>query len=139
MGTSASRLIRLGSYCRASTSSRRRPENGWRLSRRPDGKRPHAAGWRSVAEKPNQRRAADVMDVFCARDGWCHMTTTIDCCDRAIAGWRLSRTEVAQVAAAAPEDTLREREVEQGGLGSRASQRQCLVFGAKPFVAVVNR
>jgi putative transposase len=114
-------------------------ENGWQLRQMPRGKRPRAAGWRSVAEKPNQRWAVDATHVFCGRDGWCHLTAIIDCCDRAIVGWRLSKTGVAKVAAAALEDALRERKVEQEGSGLVLRSDNGLVFGAKPFVAVVNR
>ena len=88
-------------------------ENGRQLRQMPRGKRPRAAGWRSVAERPNQRWAVDATHVFCGRDGWWHLTAIIDCCDRAIVGWRLSKTGVAKVAAAALEDALRERKLEQ--------------------------
>jgi putative transposase len=114
-------------------------DNGWQLRQMPRGKRPRAAGWRSIAERPNQRWAVDATHVFCGRDGWCHLTAIIDCCDRTIVGWRLSKTGVAKVAAAALEDALRERKIAETGSGLVLRSDNGLVFGAKPFVAVVNR
>ena len=114
-------------------------ENGWQLRQMPRGKRPRAAGWRSVAEMPKQRWAVDATHVFCGRDGWCHLTGIIDCSDRAIVGWRLSKTGVAKVATAALEDELRERKIEQDGSGLALRSDNGLAFGAKSLVAVANR
>jgi len=105
----------------------------------PRGKQPRAAGWRSIAEKPNQRWAVDATHVVCGRNGWCHLTAIIDCCDRTIVGWRLSKTGVAKVAAAALEDALRERRIDETGSGLVLRSDNGLVFGAKPFVKVVRR
>jgi NAD(P)-dependent dehydrogenase (short-subunit alcohol dehydrogenase family) len=49
----------------------------------------------SGAPRPNERWAIDTTHLFCGRDGWCHLTAIIDCCDRTIVGWRLSRTGIA--------------------------------------------
>jgi len=87
-------------------------------------------GWRSIAEKPSQRWAVDATHLVCGRDGWCHMTAIIDCCDRTIAGWRLSKTGVARH----PQrhgDALRGRQIKLGKTSLRL-KRQRLVFGAKP-------
>jgi DNA replication protein DnaC len=70
---------------------------------------------------------------FSEPTGWCHLTAIVDCCDRAIVDWRLSKTGVAKVAAAALEDALRERKVEQDGSGLVLRSDNGLVFGAKPF------
>jgi len=66
--------------------------NGWQVRRKSQGKRPRAPGWTSRASKANERWAVDATHVFCGRDGWCHLTAIIDCWDRMIVGWRLSKT-----------------------------------------------
>ena len=63
--------------------------NNWQIRRKPQGKRPRAMGLRSIASRPNERWAIDTTHIFCGRDGWCHLTALIDCCDRSIVGWRL--------------------------------------------------
>ena len=113
--------------------------NGWQVWRKPQGKRPRAQGWTSRATRPNERWAVDATHIFCGRDGWCHLTAIIDCCDRTIVGWRLSKTGVAKVAAAALEDALRSREIVPKNNELTLRSDNGLVFGAKPFVAVVNR
>ncbi len=72
------------------------------------------------------------------RNGWCHRTAIIDCYERNIVGWRLSKTGVAKVAAAALEEALRTRGInpEHDDLTSRSDNG--FVFGAKPIVAIVN-
>lgn len=85
--------------------------NGWQVWRKPQGKRPRAQGWTSRSSKPNERWAVDATHVFCGRDGWCHLTAIIDCWDRNIVGWRLSKTGVAKIAAATLEDALRSRKI----------------------------
>ena len=72
-------------------------------------------------------------------DGWCHLTAIIDCCDRTIVGWRLSRSGIAHVAAAALEDALRERNISQGHEPLTLRSDNGLVFGAKVFISVVRR
>ena len=114
-------------------------ENSWQVRRARRGQRPRASGWRSVAERPNQRWAVDATHVFCGWDGWCHLTAIIDCCDRTIVGWRLSKSGVAKVAAAALDDALRERGIAEAWEKPLLRSDNGLVFGAKPFVAVVRR
>ena len=75
--------------------------NGWQVRQRPRGQRPRVAGWTSRTTEPNVRWAIDTTHLFCGGDGWCHLTAIIDCCDRTIVGWRLSRSGIAHVAAAA--------------------------------------
>ena len=76
---------------------------------------------------------------FCGLDGWCHLTAIIDCWDRTIVGWRLSKTGVAKVAAAALEEALRGRGIDATANDLTLRSDNGLVFGAKPFVAVVRR
>jgi len=113
--------------------------NGWQVQQRPQGQRPRVQGWVSRTSRPNERWAIDTTHLFCGRDGWCHLTAIIDCCDRTIVGWRLSRTGVANVAAAALEDALRDRNIAKGHETLTLRSDNGLVFGAKVFVAVVRR
>jgi putative transposase len=113
--------------------------NGWQVQQRPRGQRPRVQGWISRATRPNERWAIDTTHLFCGQDGWCHLTALIDCCDRTIVGWRLSRTGIAHVAAAALEDALRERGIPPGQAALALRSDNGLVFGAKVFVAVVRR
>jgi putative transposase len=113
--------------------------NGWQIRQRPRGQRPRVQGWVSRVEQPNARWAIDATHVFCGRDGWCPLTAIIDCCDRTIVGWRLSRSGVARIAAAALEDALRDRGIEYGYAPLTLRSDNGLVFGAKVFVKVVRR
>ena len=113
--------------------------NGWQVWRKPQGKRPRAQGWTSRSSKPNERWAVDATHVFCGRDGWCHLTAIIDCWDRNIVGWRLSKTGVAKVAAATLEDALRSRKIDPTANELTLRSDNGLVFGAKPFVEIVRR
>lgn len=112
--------------------------NGWQVAQKPRGQRPRAKGWVSRAEKPNQRWAIDATHVMCGTDGWCHLTAIIDCCDRSIVGWRLSRSGVSKIAAAALEDGLRARGIRHAPELTLRSDNG-LVFGSKMFVSVVKR
>jgi putative transposase len=113
--------------------------NQWQCQRRPQGHRPRVQGWASRAEAPNERWAIDTTHLFCGRDGWCHLTAIIDCCDRSIVGWRLSRSGIAGVAAAALEEALRSREIDPATAGLVLRSDNGLVFGAKAFVKVARR
>ena len=113
--------------------------NGWQVRQRPRGQRPRVQGWVSRTTRPNERWAVDTTHLFCGRDGWCHLTAIIDCCDRTIVGWRLSRSGIAHVAAAALEDALRERNITHGHEPLTLRSDNGLVFGAKVFVSVVRR
>lgn len=113
--------------------------HGWQIRQRPVGSRPRARGLRSVASRPNERWAIDATHVFCGRDGWCYLTAIIDCYDRSIVGWRLSRTGVAKIAAAALEDALRSRRISPIGGSLTLRSDNGLVFGAKAFVTVARR
>lgn len=112
--------------------------HNWQVRKRPVGHRPRVRAWRSRTDEPNQRWAIDATHLFCGRDGWCHLFGIIDCCDRALVGWRLSRTGKARVAAAALEEALRARGIRRGDPLVLRSDNG-LVFGAKAFVALANR
>ena len=113
--------------------------NQWQCRQRPQGHRPRAQGWVSRATQPNERWAIDTTHLFCGRDGWCHLTAIIDCFDRTIVGWRLSRSGVANVAAAALEEALRSRRINLAGPVPVLRSDNGLVFGAKVFVKVARR
>jgi putative transposase len=113
--------------------------NQWQCQRRPQGHRPRAHGWVSRASRPNERWAIDTTHLFCGRDGWCHLTAIIDCFDRTIVGWRLARSGIAGVAAAALEEALRSRRIDLTTPGLVLRSDNGLVFGAKAFVQVARR
>lgn len=113
--------------------------NGWQVRQRPQGHRPRVPGWVSRAGRPNERWAIDTTHLFTRQDGWCHLTAIIDCCDRTIVGWRLSRSGIAGVAAAALEDALRTRGITAASPALLLRSDNGLVFGAKAFVAVARR
>jgi putative transposase len=108
---------------------------GWGLHKRPKGQRPRVRGWRSQVEQPNQQWAIDTSHFFTQRDGWCHVTAVIDCCDRMVVGWRASQSGKAEIAAAALEDAVIRRHPSTG-LTLRSDNG--LVFGAEAFHKVVR-
>jgi transposase InsO family protein len=63
------------------------------------------------------------------------ITAVIDCCDRSIVGWRVSKSGKAKVAAAALEDALIKRR-SKPGLKRRSDNG--LIFGAEDFHKVVS-
>jgi putative transposase len=114
--------------------------NGWQVIVRAKGHRPRVKGWVSRSTRPNERWAIDASTVFCGSNGWCHLIAIIDCYDRVIVGWRLTKRAVAKTAAATLEDALRSRGIVPSGrphLTLRSDNG--LVFGAKDFVSVANR
>jgi putative transposase len=112
--------------------------NNWQVRKRVKGHRPRAFGWRSECEKPNERWAIDQSHIFCGKDGWCHLTAIIDCCDRTIVGWRLSKSGKSGVAAAVLEEGIRTRKLQNcADLTIRSDNG--LIFGAKPFVRSIRR
>ena len=113
--------------------------NQWQSRQRPQGHRPRAHGGASRATQPNERWAIDTTHLFCGRDGWCHLTAIIDCYDRTIVGWRLSRSGIANVAAAALEEALRSRQINMAGSVPVLRSDNGLVFRAKVFVKVARR
>ena len=95
---------------------------GWTLKQRRPKMRPRVRGSRSVAERSNQRWATDVTHVYCGREGWCHVPVVIDCADRELIGWRISRRGTAQVAEASLEDAL----IRRFGPGAQGSKNLVL-------------
>ena len=112
--------------------------NNWQINSRKKGHRPRAQGLVSRTNKRNDRWAVDTTHIFCGRDGWCHLTAIIDCCDRQIVGWRLSNRGVADVAASALEDAIRNRKI---GWSSYLTLRSDngLVFGSRVFTATARK
>lgn len=108
---------------------------GWLMQKRPKGMRPRVEGWASRTSKPDVRWAVDMTHFMTKRDGWCHITAIIDCCDRTIVGWRVSKSGKAKVAAAALEDALIKRRPKPG-LKLRSDNG--LIFGAEDFHKVVR-
>lgn len=106
---------------------------GWTMKKRDKGMRPRAKGWKSAAERPNERWAIDTSHFHTLQDGWCHITAVIDCCDRQIVGWRVSRSGKAAVACAALEDALVRRNPAPGLL---LRSDNGLVFGSAAFCRV---
>ena len=112
--------------------------NGWQKNTKPKGMRPRVKGRKHHSTGPNQLWAIDTTTLFCGSDGWCYLTAVIDCFDRSIVGWRLTRTGKAKVAAAALEDAVRSRRIPfRSHLTLRSDNG--LVFGAKEFVRVAGR
>lgn len=108
---------------------------GWIMAKRPKGLRPRVHGLRSRIDRPDRRWTIDTTHFSTRKDGWCHMTAIIDCCDRTIVGWRISRSGKAKIAAAALEDALMRR---NPGPGLILRSDNGLVFGRDAFSSVAR-
>ena len=62
----------------------------WLVHQRPCAPRPRARGWRSRAQRSNERWAMDVTHVPCGQDGWAHLAAVIDCHDREVIGYEFA-------------------------------------------------
>jgi putative transposase len=96
-------------------------------------------GWISRANRPNERWAIDTTHLFTNREGWCHLTAIIDCCDRTIVGLEAvplghCRCGSGRTRGRAPSPSDR-----RGIARTAAAVGHGLAFGAKAFVAVVRR
>jgi putative transposase len=111
-------------------------KNSWQIFKKPKGHRPRVHGLISRSSRSNERWAIDTTHIFCGRDGWCHLTAIIDCFDRHIVGWRFSSRGVADVAAAALEESIRSRVINGESLTLRSDNG--LVFGAKVFTRIAR-
>lgn len=113
--------------------------NGWQVRKKSRGFKKRAPEMSSKAERSNQRWAIDNCSIFCGIDGWCPLTAIIDCHDRCIVGWRLSKSGISKNAASVLEDALiaRAGEIRQGDLMLRSDNG--LIFGAKAFVEVAKK
>jgi len=71
--------------------------------------------------------------VFTQKDGWCNLVALIDCHNRYLVGWRLSKSGIAALSAGALEDALLREKIVPGkhGLAIRADNGP--VFGSKRF------
>ena len=105
------------------------------MVKRPKGMRPRVEGWNSKTTKPDVRWAVDMSHFMTRKDGWCHITAVIDCCDRSIVGWRVSKSGKASVAAAALEDAIIKRRPKPG-LKLRSDNG--LIFSAESFHKVAR-
>jgi putative transposase len=80
--------------------------NGWGVRMRFKGFRPRVKGSSSLTQKPNQRWATDMTHFFSKDSGWCHVIAVMDCFNREIIGYRVSRRQDARTAEGALEDGL---------------------------------
>jgi putative transposase len=62
----------------------------WLVHQRPCTPRPRVRGWRSRAQRSNERWAMDVTHIACGRDGWAHLAAVIDCHDREVIGYEFA-------------------------------------------------
>ena len=114
--------------------------NGWQVRSLRRGGRPRAQGRQCRQDWSNVMWAIDTTHIYCGKDGWCHLTAVIDCCDRSIVGWRFSKRGVAKIAAAALEDGIRNRSIEPHGPECPILRSDNgLVFGSRVFRGVVAR
>lgn len=112
--------------------------NDWQAVKRPTGKRPRAHGMISRIDTMNTRWAIDATHIMCGRDGWCHLTAIIDCCNREIVGYRFSQRGIAKIAAGALEDALIYRGITKEHQLTLRSDNG-LVFGSKVFKSAVGK
>ena len=63
---------------------------GWFVHQRRFTPRPRARGWRSRANRSNERWAMDVTHIPCGQDGWGHLVAVIDCHDREIVAYEFA-------------------------------------------------
>jgi putative transposase len=115
--------------------------NGWGVTIRPQGFRPRVPGSRSVSERPNERWATDMTHFFCNDSGWCHVVAVIDCWNREIIGYRVSRSQEAKVAEGALEDALIRRfqmkRSEARGVLLRSDNG--LIFTSKRYLKLIHK
>lgn len=112
----------------------------WQVRKRPQGHRPRARAFPSVAAVPNYRWSTDLARIWCGHDKWCTVAIVMDCCTRELLGWHLSKRANASTAEAALEHALINR---FGCLGKVPNQfilrsDNGLVFSSKKYVSLVN-
>jgi putative transposase len=113
--------------------------NGWGVKVRFKGFRPRSSS-KSVSDCLNQRWATDMTHFFCKDAGWCHAVIVLDCWNREVIGYRISKNQNAQVALGALEDALIHRFQGNNGLAHGVILRSDngLIFSSKAFLKVVN-
>ncbi|WP_123291124.1 IS3 family transposase [Desulfosoma caldarium] len=93
-----------------------------------------------MAEGPHERWATDMTHFFCSDSGWCHVVAVIDCWNREIVGYRISRRQNAKVAEGALEDALIRRfghnKAASQGLALRSDNG--LVFTSKRYLKLLR-
>jgi len=107
----------------------------WQVRKRAKGHRPRVQALKSRAEISNVRWATDLAKIWCGRDGWCSLALVIDCCDRGLIGWRLSKRGNAKIAEAALEEALIARFGQLAKLDNKLALRSDngLVFTSKLY------
>ena len=77
---------------------------------------------------------------FCRDAGWCHAIVVMDCWNREVIGYRVSKNQNAQVAAGALEDALIHRFHGRKDLSRGVILRSDngLIFSSKAFLQLVN-
>ena len=115
-------------------------QNGRPVAKRPRSMRPRAQSKTSVAEAPNVRWATDMTHFFCSDSGWCHVVVVIDCWNREVVGYRISRKQNAKVAEGALEDALIRRfgRNKDAPRGLTLRSDNGLVFTSKSYLKLVR-
>lgn len=107
----------------------------WQVRKRPKGFRPRVQALKSRASTSNLRWATDLASIWCGKDRWCSVALVIDCCDRELIGWRLSKQGNAKTAEAALEEAIVHRFGRLGRLSKQLELRSDngLVFASKRY------
>lgn len=114
---------------------------GWQVRKRAVGKRPRIQALKSESSQLNERWATDLANVWCgSKDRWARIALVIDCYNRELIGWRLSRRGNAKTAEAALEEALINR---FGYLGTVPGKLQLrsdngLVFTSQRYTKTVK-
>lgn len=115
--------------------------NGWAVRKRPKGFRPRVGASRSVSDFPNQRWATDLTHFFCGDSGWCHVIPVIDCWNREIIGYRVSKSQHSRVVEGALEDALIRRfslnKAQAHGVLLRSDNG--LIFSSKRYMKLMGK
>lgn len=115
--------------------------NGWTVSRKAKGFRPRVNISSSKCSSMNERWATDMTHFFVKDTGWSHLVAVMDCWNREIIGYRISRRQNTNVAEGALEDALITRygheRLSAQGLILRSDNG--LIFTSKRFMKLINK
>ena len=113
---------------------------GWQVRKRSVGFRPRVEVSPSKAASLNERWATDLCRVWTGRDGWASLALVIDCHNRELIGWHLSRNGRAQMASSALEQALINRFGTLGRVTSPLTLRSDngLIFTSKHYTSLVR-
>ena len=113
---------------------------GWQVRKRAVGFRPRVEVSPSRAASLNGRWATDLCRVWTSRDGWASLALVIDCHNRELIGWHLSRNGRAQMASSALEQALINRFGALGRVTSPLTLRSDngLIFTSKHYTSLVR-